>query len=276
MVLSGVQRYIAGSAIGFTAGFTLGCCGWGGAQIIKPSLTSGVMKLSQLSASGVSLTSLSGGATVGAGRFYLDDQVDLKTAMTIALPSLVGVRVGIRIAQKMSSELQALIFNGMSVILIPSYFFIQQRALKNPPSLMKNTNDEKDVFFYVKNAAFGGFLGTLTSIMGVGGVPMAMSYLTLTSDCPHHLIQGTAMATCLPPVLVSAFTLGFTGHTPLMLATSVAGGSMIGSFAGAQFALTLTDSQLRLVYMTSLVVLGGRSLVASIGNVSRLIKMKKP
>jgi hypothetical protein len=38
---------------------------------------------------GVSLTSLSGAAAVGAGRFYMDNQVDLRTAVAIAIPSMV-------------------------------------------------------------------------------------------------------------------------------------------------------------------------------------------
>jgi hypothetical protein len=112
------------------------------------------------------------------------------------------------------------------------------------------------------------------------------------------------MVACLPPVLTSAITLGFTGHTPLLLAASVATGSMVGSFVGAQFALSLTDSQvkvgfllvskqtdyrsytcshtcvfryviqLRQLYMASLVVLGGRSLLASFGNISRIIRQR--
>jgi uncharacterized membrane protein YfcA len=50
MSLIGLRRYAGGTCIGFAAGFTLGCCGWGGAQVIKPALTSSFMGVSQLSA----------------------------------------------------------------------------------------------------------------------------------------------------------------------------------------------------------------------------------
>ena len=53
MVLVGPARYAAASAIGFTAGCTLGCCGWGGAQIIIPTLTHPIMGLAQISATGM-------------------------------------------------------------------------------------------------------------------------------------------------------------------------------------------------------------------------------
>lgn len=100
----------------------------------------------------------------------------------------LGVRVGLRIAQKMSSELQALVFNGMSVVLIPSFFFVQ----KHVESQGSRVEPKERVFEWItvaKNGGFGLFLGSLTSIMGVGGVPLVMSYLALTTDCPHHLIQ---------------------------------------------------------------------------------------
>jgi len=38
-------------------------------------------------------------------------------------------------------------------------------------------------------ACFGGGLGILSALMGVGGLPIAVSYLTVFSDCPHHLVQ---------------------------------------------------------------------------------------
>lgn len=47
-------------------------------------------------------------------------------------------------------------------------------------------------------------------------------------------------------------------------------GSSVGSYAGAEFALHLSEGQLRQLYMASLVVLGGRSLVGAVGNVLRL------
>jgi uncharacterized membrane protein YfcA len=100
----------------------------------------------------------------------------------------VGVRIGLRAAQKMSSEFQALIFNGMSVVLIPSYFLVQQHTESIGK---KRISDSFDSLMIAKSSVFGVFLGSITSIMGVGGLPMVMSFLTLATECPHHLIQVT-------------------------------------------------------------------------------------
>ena len=54
--------------------------------------------------------------------------------------------------------------------------------------------------------AFGALSGVLSSLVGVGGLPIAMSYLTVSTDLPHHLVQGTAVLAVAPSVLVSALS----------------------------------------------------------------------
>jgi uncharacterized membrane protein YfcA len=94
--------------------------------------------------------------------------------------------------------------------------------------------------------------------------------LTLATDLDHHLVTGTTLVAVIPSVLTSAGSLIAGGHTSIMLAAAVALGSSSGSYAGVEFALSLEESQLRQLYMASLVVLGGRSLVAALGNAYRL------
>ena len=47
----------------------------------------------------------------------------------------------------------------------------------------------------------------LSAVMGVGGLPLTMSYLSLATaeeSFPHHLVQGTAMVAVVPSILASA------------------------------------------------------------------------
>ena len=115
-------------------------------------------------------------------------------------------------------------------------------------------------------------MGLISSLMGVGGAPLTMSYLTLSADMPHHMVQGTMMVSVLPPILTSVISLAASGHTPPALAAAVCTGSTVGAYAGAEFALTLTESQLRTLYMLSLVGFGGRTFVAAVGNIRRLVR----
>lgn len=92
-----MAKYVGGAAVGLAAGFTLGCVGWGGAQIIKPSLSK-FLGLSTIAANGTSLTSLSAAATTGAFRFGFSDQSDFATAACIAVPSIFGARFGVKVS----------------------------------------------------------------------------------------------------------------------------------------------------------------------------------
>jgi uncharacterized membrane protein YfcA len=104
--------------------------------------------------------------------------------------------------------------------------------------------------------------------MGVGGLPLTVTYLTVFHpELPHHIVQGTAMVSMIPSIITSAVSYAASGHTPLAIAGALTCGSSAGALFGASVALRLSDETLRSVYMASLVVLGGRSLVAACRNV---------
>ena len=335
-----IKKYAGGTAIGFVAGLTFGIVGWGGAQIIKPSLTS-FLGISQIAANGASITSLSFASTVSSAKFFFSDQSDLRTAAIIALPGIIGARVGVRIAQRMSSDLLAFIFNAGSVVLIPTHFLVQQWRTNNPmadrtdreysplqwmvPPPSKEEKESKSKvldldllylsgdygsesapasgttttvlsrayqnatsYYSAANAAgyspnpmilqhglFGVSMGVLSALMGVGGAPLTMSYLTVATQLPHHKVQGTMLLSTLPAILTSAFTLGMSGSTPLGITAAVCVGSSIGSSVGSSVALFLTEEQLRQLFMVSLVVLGGRSFISAVGNVRSFMKARK-
>jgi uncharacterized membrane protein YfcA len=151
--------------------------------------------------------------------------------------------------------------------------FVQQYR-ENDPIKRKNSEtkisiDDKSTLF--KHALFGVASGILSALMGVGGAPLTMSYLTLATDLPHHLVQGTMLVAILPAVLTSAFALGAGGHTPFLLTASVCVGSVIGSTAGAYTALKMNEATLRQIYMASLIILGGRSFIAAGFNMKRIL-----
>jgi uncharacterized membrane protein YfcA len=65
------RRYCAAGAVGLAAGGTLGLVGWGGAQVIKPCLTSPLLGLgcTPLQATATSLFSLSVAVVAGGASF---------------------------------------------------------------------------------------------------------------------------------------------------------------------------------------------------------------
>ena len=53
-----------------------------------------------------------------------------------------------------------------------------------------------------QNAIFGSVCGRISALMGVSGLPLTMSYLTMFApNLPHHVVQGMAMVSVVPSVL---------------------------------------------------------------------------
>ena len=92
---------------------------------------------------------------------------------------------------------------------------------------------------------------------------------------PRHLVQGTAMVAVVPGVLTSAASHLAAGHVPLGLAAAATGGALCGAALGARAGLQLSEDELRALYMASLVVLGGRSVVGALQNVASLARRRR-
>jgi uncharacterized membrane protein YfcA len=184
------------------------------------------------------------------------------------------------LAGKLNGEVHALIFNGLSLLLLPTHFYVQQRRQQQKDLQQHTQMIDLDTHVpsqawklqIAQHACFGSVCGLISALMGVGGLPLTMSYLTIfVPELPHHIVQGTAMVSVVPSVLTSAYVQAKAGHTPISLAAAVCFGSILGSAAGAHIALSLSEEQLRYAFMASLVVLGGRSAVGAALNIRRIL-----
>ena len=262
------------AAIGFGGGCCVGLVGWGGAQIVVPGLTHPALGgLSQLAASGISVLSQSVAATAGSLNYLQAGVVDLQTAGAIALPSIVGARAGVALARRLQPDLHALIFNGMSVLLLPTHFVVQ-RWRQQQSTAPKPSEHAASRGASVGTAAFGLVAGAFSALMGIGGGPLAVSFLTLTdASLPHHLVQGTAACAVVPGMLASGAFHARHGSVPAAAACAVTAGAAVGGVCGAQLALRLPEEQLRQCFMGSLVLLGGRSFVAAGRNLAAIARL---
>ena len=274
---------------------------------------------SQLAATGISLSSLSFSSVSASYKFLCEDKVVVPIALSIGLPAVISARFGtVYLAQRLSSNALALFFNAFSVILIPTHFWIQQRAEtrrtkqqqqqtqqqtkphienvedRNSTTVNKTINndtlstiDDEDIMTtwfsqqkvpadVYQHISFGLFLGTISSLMGVGGLPFAMSYVTefCHDSMPpnHQYVQGTAVCAVVPSVLMSA--LSRIRSVPLLTAGCVATGATLGSSLGASIALQLDPVTLHHLFMGSLLLFGGRSTIGAIRNLQRIYKTK--
>ena len=254
------------------------------------------MGLSQLAATGVSLCSLSISTVTGSLKFLLSDSASLPIAMAIALPSIVTARLGAKFAARLPDDVLALAFNGASVLLIPTHFLVQRYAARRwsapvdhhhhgqqQPEQQQQQQQPKQQeqpeqqgqlgLRKLSHGAFGCVSGLISAIMGIGGLPLTMSYLTAFSGLPHHLVQGTAQLSVAPSAITSAVSRLHV--VPAATAAAVSAGAMGGAALGASIALRTSEERLRALYMLSLVVLGGRSVVAAAHNLRSILARRR-
>lgn len=304
--LSAVRRHAYAGAVGFGGGACVGLVGWGGAQIIIPGMTN--VGHSQLAATGISLCSLSLSTVTGAAKFVMEDSVCLATAAAIAIPSIFTARLGTRLAARVPDDALQFAFNGLSLALIPTYFLVQQDAARRGSDRQGDGGGRAEadgvcvadasaaaaapttggggaasgasdaalsggspsgLARAAQHGAFGCVSGLISAMMGIGGLPLTMTFLTASTELPHHLVQGTAVLSVAPSAITSALTRWSV--IPAATAGAVAVGAMGGAASGASVALRLSEERLRGLYMLSLLVLGGRSFVMAARNLSSML-----
>jgi len=308
-----VKQNLYGFSVGCLSGTTFGLVGWGGAAIVTPLLTlpTPVANMSQFSASGVTLSTLAVSTVSSGYKYWKNDCVDVTLALCIAIPSMVAARVGTHLARKLSNDALALIFNGSSVIMIPTHYWIQQRACQRaakqsldnqkdervrqredrtsivPSATSITSNQNWNIVAVEKSiptctiitremlqhACFGLCAGLYSSLRGIGGLPLAVSYITEATHLPHQYVQGTAICAVIPPILTSAISR--SDMIPMKISGWVGFGAFLGGHLGAAMAMHLSEERLRQLYMGFLVLFGGRSFCGAALNIRNLYRTRK-
>jgi uncharacterized membrane protein YfcA len=102
---------------------------------------------------------------------------------------------------------------------------------------------------------FGGFVGILSSIMGVGGGFLMVPVMLYILKMPMHIVVGTSLFQILFICIEVTFLQAYTNHNiDLILALLLLLGSTIGAQIGAVFGRRLKAEQLKILLST--IVLG--------------------
>jgi len=285
-----VKQHMYGFAVGTLAGTTFGLVGWGGAAIVIPLLTiaTPIANLSQLSATGVSLSTLSMSTLSSGYKYWNNDCVNLPLVLLISIPSMIAARVGTHVARKLSNDALALLFNGSNLVLLPAHFWIQERACQRAAAISSSSShddthvvgttseirkvDIENVTHdkMMQHVVFGLCSGFYTALKGIGGLPLTISYITEATHLPHQYVQGTAICAVIPSILTS--TISRMDLIPVKIAGWVGLGALLGGYVGAEIALNLSEEHLRKLYMSCLVLFGARSYYGAFFNIRNIFK----
>ncbi|MBF0407161.1 MAG: sulfite exporter TauE/SafE family protein [Candidatus Riflebacteria bacterium] len=114
---------------------------------------------------------------------------------------------------------------------------------------------------YIGYLIWGFSIGWMSGLMGLGGGVFVIPTLMFLFGMTQHQAQGTSVAMMLPPIgLLAALQYYKEGHVVIPVAIFGAIGFFIGGHFGAGTAVHLSDSVLRKIFGTIMVVMGIKML----------------
>jgi uncharacterized membrane protein YfcA len=95
---------------------------------------------------------------------------------------------------------------------------------------------------------FGGFVGLLAAVMGVGGGFLMVPVMVYILRMPMHVVVGTSLFQILFNCIEVTFLQAYTNHTvDFILAVLLLLGSTVGAQVGAVFGRKLKGEQLKVI-----------------------------
>ena len=111
---------------------------------------------------------------------------------------------------------------------------------------------------YLALAAFGVLTGVAAGLLGVGGGILIVPFLTLAVGLTQHGAEATSLLVILPTAIVGSLTLRRKGVGNLGVALRFGLIGAIGAVAGAELALALPASTLKVIFAVFVGLVGVR------------------
>jgi uncharacterized membrane protein YfcA len=264
-------------ALGFIASFamgiTLGIMGGGGSIMTVPIL---VYLLNQppTTATGYSLFVVGVTALIGSAMYIRRGDVDFKTWLTFAVPSIVGVNVarGIVIPAIPETLAQAggfiltkeiLIMTAFAALMIlASYSMIRKRAVPQPADM----NPRRRL---IQIGSKGFLVGIVAGFVGAGGGFLIIPALVLMAGLTMRVAVGTSLM-----IIALQSLLGFAGDLARgispdwTLLVTVAAIATAGIAAGSALAHKIKEQRLKTAFGWFVLAMGTSILLEQFRHLS--------
>jgi uncharacterized protein len=111
---------------------------------------------------------------------------------------------------------------------------------------------------YVALVAFGALAGVASGLLGVGGGTLIVPFLAFAAGFSQHAAEATSLLVILPTAIAGSLTLRRRGVGDLELALRFGLVGALGAFLGAELALSLPASTLKVVFAVFVGLVGIR------------------
>ncbi len=256
--------------LGLAVGLLSGLFGVGGGFLMTPLLI--MFGIPATVAAATDSNQIVAASTSGTYAHWKVGNVDFKMGLYLLaggfIGGLIGVQ-GIKILNAMgNADFVIKITYVLMLGIVGTYMFIESllsmkkkkveevkaekesgitRFLK---SLPLQTHFEKSGVTHsaILPVVFGGFVGILAAIMGVGGGFLMVPVMVYILRMPMHVVVGTSLFQILFNCIEVTFLQAYTNHTvDFMLAVLLLLGSTVGAQIGTVFGRKLKGEQLKII-----------------------------
>lgn len=256
--------------LGLAVGLLSGLFGVGGGFLMTPLLI--MFGIPATVAAATDSNQIVAASTSGTYAHWRVGNVDFKMGWHLLVGGFVGGLVGVQGIKYLHAMGNADFVIQMTYVLmlggVGTYMFIESiQSMRK--KVVEQPVDAKDSAFtrflkslplqteYKKSGVthsmllpivFGGFVGILAAVMGVGGGFLMVPVMVYILRMPMHVVVGTSLFQILFNCIEVTFLQAYTNHSvDFILAVLLLLGSTVGAQVGAVFGRKLKGEQLKVI-----------------------------
>ena len=258
--------------LGLAVGLLSGLFGVGGGFLMTPLLI--MFGIPSTVAAATDSNQIVAASTSGTYAHWRVGNVDFKMGLYLLIGGFAGGLVGVQAIKILKATGNADFVIKMTYVLllgtVGTYMFIESlTSMKKSKAATAEVKPEKESAFakalsklplqtrFEKSGVthslllpiiFGGFVGVLGAIMGVGGGFLMVPIMVYILRMPMHVVVGTSLFQILFNCIEVTFLQAYTNHSvDFVLAVLLLLGSTVGAQVGAVFGRKLKGEQLKVI-----------------------------
>lgn len=260
--------------LGLVVGLLSGLFGVGGGFLMTPLLI--MFGIPSTVAAATDSNQIVAASTSGTYAHWKVGNVDFKMGLHLLIGGFIGGLFGVQAIKVLRAMGDADFVIKMTYVLmlgiVGVYMFIEsiqsiRKARKDAAFITGSPAKESAIAKFLKSLPvqthyeksgvthsalvpiiFGGFVGVLAAIMGVGGGFLMVPVMVYILRMPMHVVVGTSLFQILFNCIEVTFLQAYTNHNvDFILAVLLLLGSTVGAQVGAVFGRKLKGEQLKII-----------------------------
>jgi len=257
--------------LGLVVGLLSGLFGVGGGFLMTPLLI--MFGIPSTVAAATDSNQIVAASTSGTYAHWRVGNVDFKMGLYLLLGGFAGGLLGVQAIKILKATGNADFAIKMTYVLllgtVGTYMFFESISSMRKKKVETEVKPEKESAFakalsrlpmqtrFEKSGVthslllpviFGGFVGVLGAIMGVGGGFLMVPIMVYILRMPMHVVVGTSLFQILFNCIEVTFLQAYTNHSvDFVLAVLLLLGSTVGAQVGAVFGRKLKGEQLKVI-----------------------------